>query len=137
MPKIIVDFTEAVEFDRTPVPAGNYCATIDASFAEEVKQGQEKKTPYITLGFRITKPEDYAGKLVFSNYMLAGKGSGGLKKLLYNLNFYTGDEDAGPKLFDTSTLHGIDVNIRVRMRTTVSGEEANEVVLVVPADTSA
>lgn len=133
MSKVVFDFTEAKEIDRTPVPPGVYIATIDATYAQEVKTGREKGTPYVTLGFVIVDPEEYRGKVLFNNYMLAGPGSGNARQLLRNLGFY--DDSYGNMFtFNTNELHGIEVKIRVRERTLPDGEKGNEITLVLPAD---
>jgi len=129
MPDIIFDFTEAQEFDRTPVPPGIYHAVIDASYAREVKYGKDKGTPYITLGFSITSPEEYAGRVVFNNYMIAGKGAGNTRSLLRLLGFYS-DGDGDMFRFNPNALHGIEVAVRVRERTLPSGDTVNEVAAV-------
>lgn len=131
MAKVIVDFTEAKEFDRTPVPAGVYRATIDAKYAQEIKIGKAKGTPYISLGFVINEPEDYAGRTVFGNYMLAGPGSGSTRSLLRALGLYE-DSEGNVLQFDTNNLHGFDVTIRVRLRALDDGTEVNDIVLVLP-----
>lgn len=132
MARVIFDFTEAKEFDRTPIPAGVYKATIDATYAQEVKFGKEKNTPYVSLGFVITEPEEYAGRVVFNNYMLAGPGSGNTRALLRTLGLY--DEGQGNMFqFDTNTLHGYEVTIKVRIRTLNDGTEVNDITLVLPA----
>lgn len=133
MAEVVFDFTEAKEIDRTPVPPGVYIATIDASYAEEIKIGREKGTPYISLAFVIQEPEEYRGKHIFSNYMLAGPGSGNARQLLRNLGFYD-DAEGNLKAFDTKSLHGYEVKIRVRERRLPDGEIGNDVVLVLPAN---
>lgn len=137
MAQVVFDFTEAVEIDRTPVPPGVYLATIDATYAEEVKVAKnEKATPYVTLGFSIVEPEEYKGRMIFANYMLAGKGAGNSKQLLRNLGLYK-DEDGNQFVFDTKMLHGYLVKIRVRLRTLPDGSQGNDVVHVAPADSEA
>lgn len=131
MAKIICDFTEAKEFDRTPVPAGVYHATIDAKYAQEVKHGKAKGTPYISLGFTISEPEDFAGRVVFGNYMLAGPGSGNTRALLRTLGMYD-DAEGNVLQFDTNNLHGYDVTIKVKLRAMNDGTEVNDIALVLP-----
>lgn len=136
MARVIFDFSEAKEFDRTPIPPGVYVATIDATYAEEVKTGREKGTPYITLGFNIVEPEEYRGRTVFGNYMLSGPGSGNARQLLRNLGFYK--DDFGDLFdFDTRSLHGYMVKIRVIQSKRRDGSVANDVILVMPADSDA
>ena len=132
MTKVILDFTEAKEFDRTPVPAGVYSADIDASYAQEVKYGKAKGTPYISLGYVITAPEEQAGRVVFGNYMLSGPGAGNTRQLLRVLGMY--DDEAGNLMqFDVNSLHGHSVVIKVKMRVLGDGTEANDIAAVLPA----
>lgn len=131
MPRVIFDFTEAKEFSRDPVPSGTYKATIDASFAREVRTGRDKGTPYVTLGFSIVEPEEYAGRMVFNNYMLAGPGAGNTKALLRSLGLY--DDSAGNMFqFNTDELHGYEVMVRVKERALDDGTIVNDVVAVTP-----
>lgn len=131
MPKVILDFSEAKDFDKTPVPAGMYKATIDASYAQEIKYGKAKQTPYVSLGYAISEPKEYAGRVVFSNYMLAGPGTGATRGLLRALGLY---EDTNGEMFqfNTDTVHGYEVNIKVKLRALPDGTETNDVDLVIP-----
>jgi hypothetical protein len=132
VPDIIFDFSEAKVFDRTPVPAGIYRATIDASYAKEVRYGRQKGTPYVTLGFVVSSPEEYSGKVLFNNYMIAGPGAGASRNLLEALGYYS--EEYGQQIrFNPNVLHGIEVEVRVRETTTNNGDPANEITGVFPA----
>lgn len=128
MARVIVDFSEAADF--SPVPAGIYRATIDARNADEIQYGKEKGTPYVRYDFVINFPEEFAGRVIMSNFMIAGKGAGRLRKLLKDLEMYD-DADGSQFNFDTKSLHGIEVDIRVSVRTTDRGE-SNEIVAVMP-----
>lgn len=129
MARIILDFTEAMEFDNTPVPPGIYTATIDASTAQEIKVSKEKGTPYITLRYVITSPPEFAGRSVFTNYMIAGKGSSILRNMLSKLGLYS--HDMGDQVsFDTNMLNGYAVKIQVRTRTRPDGTPVNEATFI-------
>lgn len=131
MSKVILDFTEAKEFDKTPIPPGVYQAQIDASYAQEIRFGKAKGTPYISLGFVVTEPADFAGRVVFSNYMLAGPGAGNTRQLLRTLGLY--NDDSGNMLqFDTNMLHGYDVTVKVKLRALDDGSEVNDIAVVLP-----
>lgn len=133
MAVIICDFTEAKEFDRTVIPDGIYRATIDARYAKDVKYGRDKGTPYISLGFVISEPEEYAGRVVFNNYMLSGPGSGNLRGLFRTLGLY--DDSMGKQFqINTNTLQGYEVVIRVKTRALKDGTEVNDVLEVLRAD---
>jgi hypothetical protein len=132
MPKVILDFTEAVEINRDPVPAGVYRATIDATYAKEIKTGKAKGTPYVSLGFSIVSPEEYAGRMVFNNYMLAGPGAGNTKSLLRVLGLYA-DSDGNMFQVNTDELHGYEVIVRVKERALDDGTIVNDVVAVTAA----
>ncbi|MDD4722675.1 MAG: hypothetical protein PHR07_08030 [Acidaminococcaceae bacterium] len=127
MADLIVDFTEAVEFDNTPAPAGIYPAVIDASETGEIKYGKEKGTPYFKLNFIITQEGDFEGKKLSNNYMLAGKGTGNLKRLLSTFGLYT--DDQGTKIkFNPASLHNLECRIRVAVRNLPdSGDPVNDI----------
>lgn len=131
MPRVIFDFTEAKEFSRDPVPSGLYKATIDATYARDIKKGKDKGTPYVTLGFVIVEPAEYEGRVVFNNYMLAGPGAGNSKALLRSLGFYA-ESDGNMFQFNTDELHGYEVMVRVRERALNDGTVVNDVVAVTP-----
>lgn len=132
MTKIPFDFTDAVEFNRDPIPAGVYQAQIDASYAQKVEYGKVKNTPYITLGYVITSPEEYVGRVVFSRYMISGPGAGNTRKLLRTLEMY--DDSQGALFqFNVNMLHGFAVTIKVTLKASPDGGEFNDVQTVVPA----
>ncbi len=131
MARVIADFTNAreIEFDRTPLPPGIYTAVIDASYAEKLQTRRDGVLAF-TLGFVITEPEQYAGRLAFANYPLAGEYAGITKRLLRTLGF---DVDAQGNLyeFDTNALGGHEVVIRVREGVNnVTGEKTANVTVV-------
>jgi len=132
MADLIFDFTEADDFE--PVPGGVYQATIDATYAQDVRYGREKGTPYVTLGFDITYPEDYERRKVFNKYMLAGKGARITKRLLRSLGLYS-DDDGKMIRLDPKVLHGIEVTIRVCEDTMKDGTPTNTVTDVMPVTT--
>lgn len=131
MPKVIFDFTEAVEFSREPVPAGIYRCEIDATFAREIKTGRAKGTPYVSLGFRVINPEEFEGRVIFNNYMLAGPGAGSTKALLKSLGLYA-ESDGNMFQFNTDELHGYEVMVRAKERALDDGTIVNDVTAVTP-----
>lgn len=127
MGQVILDFSEAVEFNSEPVPSGIYACTIDASKADEVKQGQ--KAPYIILLYEITDGE-YEGRKIVDRMMLAGKGAGRTKGLLRALGMYN-DDDGEQVPFNFMELHGIEVKVRVK-EGEYQGVPKNDVLAVIP-----
>ncbi|MGD9643994.1 MAG: hypothetical protein AB7V08_14850 [Elusimicrobiales bacterium] len=132
MAKVILDFTEARQFDNTPLPPGFYNAVIDATPAEEIRVSRDSGTPYFTLAFEITDPEEYRGRRVFANFMISGPGAGITQRMLANLGLWSEEMGLQPE-FDTRVLHGIAVRIRVRENKRPDGTVGNNVTQVLPA----
>lgn len=119
MPRITIDATEATSFE--PVPNGTY--DVKVSQIKDVKTSA-KGTPYFSVGFEITDG-DYAGRWVWSNYMLAGKGTG---ITLDFLNKALGEEfssEDGSFDFDDEDLLGSELQIVTELETYEGEERAN------------
>jgi hypothetical protein len=75
MPReFMVDFTELDDVSFEPVPVGVYVVHLQLQGDEKTNHGQDKGTPYIRLKFVVDAPEEYAGRVIYQNLMLAGKG---------------------------------------------------------------
>ena len=127
MPEYIFDFSEAVEFDRTPIPAGIYNAVVDTSFSSELKESRAGNR-YFSLAFDIIDGE-YEGRKVFTNCMLTGKGAGFTKALLKNLGYYDNSQGSRVK-FNINELQGIACTVKVKVGPDQNGDPRNEVVTV-------
>lgn len=127
MAEYIFDFSEAVEFDRSPIPAGVYNAIVDTSFSNDLKESA-KGNRYFVLAFDIIDGE-YEGRKVFTTCMLTGRGAGFTKALLKNLGYYDNSQGARVK-FNVNELQGLACVIKVKVGNDQNGEPRNEVVTV-------
>ncbi len=136
MAKVLLDLNEVNLDGFEPVPAGTYIAWIDAS-DDEVREGAEKGTPYITLYFVIESPEEYANRRVRENYMLSGKGAFRLPRLMQTLGLLEDVPEDRRVAFDTRDLHGKRVRIRVSVEPDREGNPRNTVRAVMRVEDSA
>lgn len=128
MSEYIFDFSEAIEFDRTPVPAGIYKSIVDTSFASDLKESVNGNR-YFTLAFDIIDGE-YEGRKLFTNCMLTGKGAGFTKAILKNLGYYDNSQGSRVK-FNINELHGIGCDVKVKIgKHYTTGEPQNDVITV-------
>jgi len=125
---IIVDFSEVGESSFEPLPPGIYYVVIDASSATEIMYGKEKSTPYINLSFIVTEPEDYAGRKIFENFPIAGKGAFRFKALRKALGY---DDPQDQVRVSVAELHNRELAIKVSHRT-FDGSVRNKIDSFIP-----
>lgn len=107
MAKVTPDLTEAVELASEPMPVGTYPTRITSVEVKKSQAGNDYlKAKHTVFGLEgeLAKFNNWP---VFSNYMLSGKGTSGLKQLL-------GASDIDPKSFqDSDMLLGKEVKVTI------------------------
>jgi len=110
----MMDFSDVNLDGFEPLPKGTYNVEISTEKADEVKVGGGKGTEYITLTFNVLDGE-YAGRKIFENFMVTGKGVFKLGQLLKVVGLLT-DSNRSNFKFDTFDLEGKQLRIVVGER---------------------
>ena len=114
-----------------PLPAGKYNALI---FASETKTTSKGDGQYLSLTFKITAPEEYAGRQVWCNLNLDNPSAKAVEiaqKQLSSICRATGVMN--PE--DSEELHGIEMVIRLKVRPeTAQYPASNEISGFFPLD---
>jgi len=115
MPKLLLDFTGVeLKGDYEPVPAGVYDAVIDASRIE--LRNSQAGNDVVSVPFVIQAPAEYAGRVVYDNYVLTDKALWKLGQLLAVVGIVS-EDNLGRITLDTDLLHNKPVRIQVGIDT--------------------
>jgi len=114
-PELPFDDSEAVEFDNTPAPEGDYTLRLDRVNGKLSSKG----TPMVEWGFKITDDADNVGKFVWHSTPTTGRGAGMTKAVVSGFGYDWDEwfESVGRTLSPEAlySLIGEDVDVRLRI----------------------
>jgi hypothetical protein len=115
------DLPEAAEYDNSPIPEGDYTATVHSA---EVKPTKDGTGEYIKLRLDITGPT-HAKRVIFANINTRSNKSAEAEKI-GRASLRSIMQIAGiATLTDTDQLVGVNLGIKVSIRAAKDGYEAS------------
>ena len=110
MPNLLLNFDEDDFKGFEPIPAGIYNARVDTSELV-IDKSQKGEAMLKKLAFVIEEDKEYAGRKVYSNYMLEGRGKPIFARFLKALGIVNGATQK--QSFNTDDLHNLPCRIKV------------------------